>query len=190
MATASDDFNRANGSMGANWQLTCGSGVQISSNGVVPVGFSEAGHHWIGSSFGADQYSQVQKVTTGGHAGVSVRCAPGKNGVYWISDGNVRRMVSSTVTTLGSFGTFANGDTVRLQITGTLIEGFKNGVSVGTINDASAPSSGAPGILFINNLDGAKVDNWEGGDPGGRGPDRRDRASHATTGDRLGGRNR
>jgi hypothetical protein len=165
-ATATDDFNRADGGPGANWTLIQGSGMTISGNGVVPVGSSETGHYWNAGTLSAAHVSQVKRTTTGNYGGPAVRCSAGGNGIVWFNNGVVRRIVAGGVTPLTSQATFASGDVASLSITGTTLEFFKNGVSVGTLVDAGAPVGGRPGIIFFNNLDspGVKLDDWTGGD--------------------------
>src|SRR5262249_61775428 len=60
-ATASDDFNRANGSLGANWTNTSDGGLAIVSQ--VAAGTASAGVSGdirTGESYTSDQFSQVQ----------------------------------------------------------------------------------------------------------------------------------
>ena len=59
--TVSDDFNRANGGLGANWEVSNGnSAFNIYSNAVgVPVAASGRGEDWIGSAILGDQFSQA-----------------------------------------------------------------------------------------------------------------------------------
>src|SRR5215472_15392018 len=63
-ATASDNFQRANGSLGANWTAMSDGGLTISSNQAVGAASGNSGDMWAANSFTSDQFSQVTLTST------------------------------------------------------------------------------------------------------------------------------
>jgi len=178
VATASDNFDRANGATGSNWTVyenMAGGGGQIVSMAWGPAQAFDwrEGQFWNATDFGEDQYSQARKVTTGTHIAVAVRCKVGTStrGYYyaWFNTGVIEKGENGTVTTLTTTSTYTAADTVKLQVVGNVLTFYKNGASVGTYTDTGTPlpSGGQPGLLSINMGDGARMDDWEGGDVGG-----------------------
>src|SRR5215469_9359613 len=60
---ATDNFARANGSLGSNWTATSDGGLTI-SNGQAVGSAGNAGDMWTANSFTSDQYSQVMLTST------------------------------------------------------------------------------------------------------------------------------
>src|SRR5208283_2059411 len=64
-ATGSDNFARANGSLGANWTDMTAGGLAISNDAVVGTAASgNSGDIYTGESFGSDQFSQIELTST------------------------------------------------------------------------------------------------------------------------------
>ena len=167
MTDATDDFNRANGSLGANWiDSPSLSGLVIASNAVSSVGATWKLAYWnpATNTFANDQHSQV---TTGTDIdGAVVRHQSGVSSCYlaFASAGQVfvyRLDSPSTFTLLGSsaVSTVTPGDTLALIATGTSLQAFVNGTSATSIFTDATYASGQPGIAANNGT----LDNWAGG---------------------------
>lgn len=189
MATATDDFNRANGNLGANWgDIDTGGGngaPQISSNAATgqsgwSVGASAA--RYTATTIGADQYSQF---VIGGLAfngsdtgsGALVRSSADQDGakdyyaVRVLDDGTTTRTiligkyVNGTWTQLTTTTqTIANGDTIRIEVQSTTLRAKINGTTIAALTTTdSAHASGQPGIVGTTST---TMDTWEAGDLG------------------------
>lgn len=172
MGVYTDNFNRANGSLGANWTDLL-NGLVITSNlcdgasGALNVGY------WSANSVAAYQYSQIVSAGTfiGQLFGPAVRCAESDN-CYWLAinssanTATIRILTSGSGSAIGSaisIATVAAGQTFRLEVDGTTLRSYRNGTLLDTITDATH-SSGQPGIVIQANGEFDRADNWEGGD--------------------------
>ena len=101
-ATASDNFNRANGSLGPNWTDISDGGLAIVSQaaaGTASAGIS--GDIWTAGTFTSDQYSQVAvtstQLTGGQWIGPMVRAQNGGQsayvGIYYWNNGSPELML-------------------------------------------------------------------------------------------------
>ena len=178
-ATASDDFNRADGGLGANWTGISGGALAISSQ--VAVGSASGGvtgDTWSAASFGSDQFSQIEVTSaplTGGQWIAAVVRAQnsglsGYAGLYFWNFGSPELMVfkrsSGNWTQLGgtySSGVLAAGTQLQLKAVGSTISFLQNGVQRLSVTDSSF-TGGAPGIM-VNGTSAA--DNWSGGSAAG-----------------------
>src|SRR5215475_4863441 len=95
--TASDDFNRANGSLGAGWTDVSDGGLAIVSQAVAgTAGAGVSGDIRTGESYPSDQYSQVQvtsaQLSGGQWIGLMVRAQNGGLkayvGIYKVNSGS------------------------------------------------------------------------------------------------------
>jgi hypothetical protein len=138
---------------------------------------------WTGSgSFNDDQWAEVTILTnwnsTAFQTGVLVRASTdtGANrDCYFFlvkHDGNVNKttvlgkIVNGTITELHSAGkAWADGDTLSLEVEGTTLTGFKNGVSLGGsfVQTDSDLSTGNPGIWAGGNDASTSADDWSAG---------------------------
>lgn len=181
--TASDNFNRADGGLGANWtvQVSFGS-LGVVSNQAATDGFAV----WAGAgSFTDDQCSQVTMVTVNasnsGAAGVrqsgtSFGTLKGYFCGHSSSTGNLRYRIfvynaDSTETLIatesGGSVNVANGDVIRLTVTfsgGTnTLTCSKNGSNIAGlvgITDTTLGTGGKPGFVVSS-----ASDDWSGGAP-------------------------
>jgi hypothetical protein len=180
---ASDDFNRADGALGANWadiDPTWGT-VSITSNKVGGGSGEGAASRWIGAgSFIDDQYASVVVggiATTNDWVGAMVRVGAGTNASrsYYLlaftdtapQQTYLVKVVVGTSTTLktDTSVSWANGDRIEIEVEGTTLRGMKNGVALGggyTVTDSSI-SSGLPGIWCNSNTHLITGDDWQGG---------------------------
>ncbi len=185
--TGFDDFNRSNGALGANWELnytyTGAHAAVIVSNG---VGLANSGDtavmDWIGSGVSSnDQFSQMTMVRV-----------PIVSNDFWFVD--VRQGTPNATGTRGYFagirpnegdlnyrlwrydspgGGFllaastqaaALNDVVRLEVHGTHLTLFVNGISLLTATD-STYTTGRPGFEIVASTNAVPcMDNWSGGD--------------------------
>ena len=79
--TATDDFNRANGSLGPNWTDMSDGGLAISSQQVIGTSSGASGDIRTGENYASDQYSQIEITSTqlsgGQWVGAAVRAQNG-----------------------------------------------------------------------------------------------------------------
>src|SRR5215467_5253691 len=175
-ATASDDFNRANGSLGANWTDISDGGLAIVSQAVAGTSSSVvSGDIRTAESYPSDQYSQVQvtstQLTGGQWIGPMVRAQNGGLnayvGIYYWNNGSpnlelFERSGVNSWTQLGSIynsGPLAAGTQLEVMAVGSTISFLQNGVVRISATDTTL-SGGAPGIMSYGT---GQVDNWSGG---------------------------
>jgi hypothetical protein len=176
--TASDDFNRADGSLGANWTDISDGGLAITSQAVAGTKASgNSGDIWSAGTFTSDQYSQVAvtstQLTGGQWIGPMVRAQNGGYsayvGIYNWNNGSPDLMLfkrsggnGGTWTQLGATynsGPLAAGAQLKVTAIGSTISFILNGVTRISATDTSL-TGGAPGIMSYGT---GQVDNWSGG---------------------------
>jgi hypothetical protein len=174
-----DNFNRANAGVGANWTASSDGGLLVVSGKVRGNGSSATDSYWTANTFNDDQFSQITALVNDlptDYAGVTVR-QQGTGGqayylgIYFWHSGSpliqlYKHTVGGTYTQLGSsFSTGAIGiaDTLRIEAIGSTITVKLNGMPVITQTDTSIPSGGSPGIQ-MNGFPTA--DDWIGGSLG------------------------
>jgi len=167
MAIATDNFNRA--SLGANWTNAFGTVVINSNTRATGSAAGENDAFYNALTFSADQYAQaVITPSATDWAGVCVRASVNNSYIFegTTSQWEIAKYVAGAFTelTAGSW-TASAGDVFRLEVAGTTLRAFRNGVLVSTATDSSL-SAGNPGVAFWS-LDAsfnAFADDWEGGD--------------------------
>ena len=172
---ATDDFNRADGSLGPNWTDMNDGGLAISSQQVVGTTSGTSGDIRTGESYASDQYSQIEITSTqlsgGQWIGAAVRAQNGGQntylGLYFWNNGDPDLMLFKRInggwTQLGSTyasGALAAGTQLELTVTGSNLTFLENGVARITATDSSL-TGGAPGIMAFGT---PAADNWSGGD--------------------------
>ena len=168
--TVTDDFNRANGDLGANWitDTTYPASLTISSNAVVSSEYIKYASSIYSGVFDNDQYAQVRISNPGVYAGVMVRSNGAGNG-YVFSTVNsttcrITKVTGGVFTVLGSLiSVNAENKTIKLTVSGTTLEAFVDGVSVGTRTDATY-LTGSPGLMINTNITTYALDDFEAGD--------------------------
>jgi predicted transcriptional regulator len=168
----SDNFNRANGGLGAGWTAISDGALSISSQALVGTN-ATAGDIRVAEGYGSDQSSQIQltstQLTGGQWIGPAVRMqSAGQNaylGMYFWNNGapqlRLYKRSAGTWTQLGSSynsGRLGSGTTLQVLAVGTRISLLQNGVERVVATDASV-TGGAPGIIAFGK---AKADNWVG----------------------------
>lgn len=172
--SVSDNFNRADaGTLGANWTQLEGQ-LGIVSNWAGGTA-APGGYQWAvysGTTWGADQSSEIKNDRVAGGAGPIVRAQAGVSGYFLLCNVGpcyIYRRDSGSFTLLQTLGASAvNGDTLKLEITGTTLRAYKNGVQIGTDQDATASggaiTGGSPGIAADSQggAGGDLLDDWIG----------------------------
>jgi hypothetical protein len=172
--TYSDNFNRADGDPGPNWQTwSAQARASIVSNQLVlaNAGGSDSGllRNAGGETYGADHFSEVAAplTFTGNAIGPAVRMVSTMNGMYvaiWYG-GNIGLFAvtdstgGSTQLGTGVASTPTPGDRLRLTVLGSTLTVALNGTTIITTTD-SRFTSGLPGIAGNG---AAACDNWQGG---------------------------
>ncbi|NWG34981.1 MAG: RHS repeat-associated core domain-containing protein [Chloroflexi bacterium] len=172
-----DNFNRANGSIGSNWNGVV-SGYGIASN---QLDVNAGDIYWQGSSFGADQEVYVTLVNVDPNGGEQDLLLKSQSANNWTS-GVIEVLYDATndVVTVWTYSgsqnwvqhgseiavTFNNGDQfgARAKANGD-VEVYKNGTLLGTRNVSSwqyYASGGYIGLWFIDASD-ALLDDFGGG---------------------------
>jgi putative esterase len=174
--TTSDDFNRADGSLGQNWNGLSDGRLKISSHVAAGTNVSGAsGDIWASRTFTGDQYSQIKvtsaQLTGNQWIGPAVRVQDdGQNaylGIYWWNSGKpelklyLRRAENWTqIGDVYDSGPLPAGTRLELIAVGNTISFLQNGIRRISVANNTL-SRGAPGIIAYGT---AKADSWSGGD--------------------------
>jgi hypothetical protein len=172
--SASDNFARADGSLGPNWTDISDGGLAISSGAVIGKVGSVTGDAWTANSFGGDQFSQVAvtstQLTGGQWIGPAVRVQnSGQNaylGMYNWNSGSPQLILFkrsgggwAQISAAVSISPLAAGTQLQLTAVGSAISLFENGIEVVSATDSSI-TGGAPGIMAYGN---GQAGSWSGG---------------------------
>lgn len=162
--SVSDDFNRVDGGLGANWTTISGSSIPvISFSYVAPSGGGASAAIYTGATFSANQKACAD-LRVEDQAWVLVRGDSG-NSYYYLASNNtgavlLRKRVAGTATTMATYSHPGNTATLCLSVSGgatTSLTASINGTPESTINDSSSPlTSGAPGVGVYS----GRVDNF------------------------------
>ena len=180
--SVSDNFARANGSLGPNWTALSDGPLAISSQMVIGTNAGgNSGDIRTAETYTSDQYSTVQVTSTpltgSQWIGPMVR-AQGTGtglyvGIYFWNSGSPELMlfkrISGAWTQLGSSyasGALAAGTQLTLTAAASTLTFSQNGVARITTTDTSL-TGGAPGIMANGDATAA---NWSGGNVGGSTP--------------------
>jgi hypothetical protein len=172
---ATDDFNRADGGLGANWtDMSIGfTGIVIVSNTAQDNAGADSGSFYSGVSFPNDQWGQC--VRTGGDGGGIMLRGSAPRTWYVVSiEGTLgasasllfAKFIAGVFTQIGTTQTvtFNSGDTLYGEVQGTTLLAKRNGSALGTSETDSAIASGSPGLFGF----GAFIaDDFAAGDFGG-----------------------
>jgi hypothetical protein len=180
---ASDNFNRADGGLGANWTTVTGTDAPAIVSGSLrdsAAQGTDAEAFYNAASFPADQWAQVNtlKAITATSRGIGVLLRYNTGGVrtgYRVTAEGplgttakvaIQKFVSGTFTELVSTTTTVNqGDTLYGEIQGSTIVAKVNGTQVLSATDTSI-TSGAAGIVVFEDVGttaDAIVDDWYAG---------------------------
>lgn len=175
--SAYDNFNRANGAIGASWTVN-GGGLNVASNAIQgTTGGSNNSAAWNQNSFSTSaQFAQVTVTSLNGTSdfvGPSVLNSTSAQNFYdCLEDSStllIQKVAGGGGTTLASAAvTAAVGDVLRLEAFLTpnvfpqsvTLTCYRNGAQALQTTDTTY-TSGLPGVDLFNNV--ATVDNWSGG---------------------------
>jgi hypothetical protein len=152
MTVFTDDFNRADGSPGANWVQVSGTWSIISQQ----LSSGSAGGTIILRAAGAmatnDNSAQITIAATGA-VSHGVWCRGNSTitqGYLWRNDGtswNLFSVVGGSFTSIGSFaGAAVAGDVAKVQAQGSTIKGFVNGVQRVSVTDTAVATGTSVGV--------------------------------------------
>lgn len=172
---ATDTFTGTNGTAlttySANWVLNFGN-FAITSNAIRGNSASNISMaHWQADTFANNQYAQgtISSFSGAGSIGVAVRCASGATAtgyVFYTDTGSsyLFKYVAGSFTQLATGSALANGNTMRLEVSGTTLSAFVNGAlwNSTTYTDSSI-STGYAGLGAYSNVTTMSLDSWEGG---------------------------
>jgi hypothetical protein len=178
---ATDTFTRADQNpISGNWTTCSGQGgLRLLTTAIAHIDSGTDGCIYYNAvTPNNDQYSQAvmtrgSDTTAGNGSGmcVTVRQATGANSLYDVCvnaaatlNVTLAKRVTGSYTAIWSrTATFADGDILKLSVTGTTLKVFVNGVQVGADSTDSALTSGRCGIAYSSNSVGATADSWECG---------------------------
>ena len=164
---ATDNFNRSDGPLGANWTQGPGAALAIVSEYArASAGWADCSMYWSADTPSAGQYAQcVELLMVGGNGpGPTVRhsatdfvvlCADTDWHIEWYNGGSFTQIGSTYATT-----PLAN-DIAKITANGSTFKGYVNGTERISGSNASAPSSGNGGLYSMTNSD--SIDNFEVG---------------------------
>ena len=187
MIIQQDNFNRADAlgsglGLGPAWTLVFGgpwatNGFGISSNTAVPDSFgSDKLSLYTRISWPNDQYVQCRITVTGtsGDTGFGVALRSSIDGanlyrcvVNKATTNNVvvAKAVANAYTALQRYTvTWADGDTFRMEVQGTTLTAYQNGVALSPTVSDSSMTGGYAGILLSSAVTSGSIDDWEAGD--------------------------
>lgn len=171
MATYTEDFGTNANPLAGDWSTVSTNGVRADS------GTGDGSNTGVNMSllsaltFTDTQYAEIELVSPANFddQGVGVRFndTSGGNGYYTrthVSNNALYlvRMDNGSPTTIGSTGsiTFANGDTIACDASGTTIRSLRNAAEVDSVTD-STHSSGVPMVWYeFGNDNSPKMDNF------------------------------
>lgn len=166
-----DNFNRADGGLGANWATASGDGApDIASNECRFAADPCAAYYSAAAPSSANHYAQCvlrTMIGSGDGTGPMVRCSSVLDTKYFLSANTANtqmyRVVAGVYTQLGSNGSAAaTGNTAYLEANGTSLTSKINGSTVvGPITDAAIGGTGFAGVFGSNGASNPTVDDFE-----------------------------
>jgi len=183
MTTASDNFNRANETpLASPWTTTTGfSQMNLVSNAAEGSSSADSIAVYNSLTWGPNQTVSVvvgNLSTNNNYSGAGARWDTSGNGFFVWTDGTggaghcgISSSAGGSETVLAnSSTTFANGDTIGIDISGTspniTINLQKNGTTVTTVSSVSGNNNGQPAMYAYNNI-GPNNDNFNATDNSG-----------------------
>lgn len=149
-----DDFNRADGALGANWTSLAAAGT-IVSNQYAPAA-ADSLDYWNGGTPPADCYAQCAAsavVASTSYGGLILRVDTTLFNFYgctWNTSGmRIQRFTAGVATNIdgGSLTAPTNGQVIRLTMVGTLLALYYDRVLISTATDATYSAAGRSGVL-------------------------------------------
>lgn len=190
MASVSDDFNRADGGLGANWTAVAGTWT-IASNVATRnavVGSTPGSARYNTDLATSDNSAQVSVVALNASSdvmsvGAACRFSSSAQTYYFVSlqvevNGtatiNLGKMEAGTLTILASTATLTTSfpETIKVQAVGSTIKAFRGGSEVLSVTDTSITTGTRVGLHGRRRASGASwsADNFYAEDVGGGTP--------------------
>jgi putative esterase len=173
--SATDNFNRSDGSLGSNWTDGSEGGLQVSSQQVIGTSGSTSEDYRTAETYSGNQYSQIEvgSVTGSQFIGPTVRMQNNGQdcyvGLYDFNNGSPYLQIFkrnggsfSALTGQLSVAALTSGTTLKLMVVGDTLSFLINGVEKQAVYDNSL-TGGAPGIMAFQT---PTADNWSGGNAG------------------------
>lgn len=176
--SATDNFARANGPLGANWTDDTDGGLAISSDEVVGTNAgATTGDYRTAEAYNSNQYSEIQvtstQLTGSEWIGAAVRVQDGGQegyvGIYSWNNGSPELEIfnrnGSTWDQVGptyDCGALPAGTTLKLMVVGSTLSFLENGVERAAGYDPTY-TGGDPGIMIYGT---GPAGNWSGGTAG------------------------
>jgi hypothetical protein len=170
-----DDFNRADGGLGASWAtLDNVYAPQIDTNEVKINASGNSIAFYSDNTFASNQYAQVKlssAVTADANGGPVVRAqnsSGGKAYVAFVTSATELRIYlvdTADWTQLGASctGTFAENDIIRLEASGSTLTAKVNGAPVTDCSRTDATLTGGRPGVYVDGPD-FRIDDFTGGD--------------------------
>jgi hypothetical protein len=172
---ASDSFTGTDGTSlptySSNWTIDTGNGgFIIQTNAARPNAiFQVSLVRWNADTFSNNQYAQGTITNANSDpGGVLVRAATDGTSNYYgaMSDSDSStewfKYVAGSYTLLSSLPFMANGDVIRLEVYGSTLAVYKNGIQHGPTLTDSSHTSGAAGLTGYS-TGSTSIDNWSAG---------------------------
>ena len=166
-----DNFNRADGGLGANW-TTLASAMSISSNVAVGSAANSAGYYNVDTP-NADCYVQAKFATlpSGGTEYLTIYLRFNTTsfngyGARYINGTGMQivKIAGGVVSQLALMGSAPSaGQVVKLTASGTTLTMYYDGVSAGSTTDSSYSAAGRSAIAASNSGSGGSLDDFETG---------------------------
>lgn len=179
---ATDNFNRANGGLGANWTTVSTMAAPLISGNLVQTNLvsQDSAAFWNADTFPNDQRSQViatKAITdTGKSVFAAVRVAAATKDFYAAGARGplgasatleIRKFISGTSTVLSTATKTINaGDLIMCEVIGNTLNAYVNGVLQGTVASGGQLLTGSAGIFIFVDTGAdtdAQLDDWQGG---------------------------
>jgi hypothetical protein len=164
--TLRDNFDRADGALGSNWTALVGTNPYSIISNVAASNGASAENCTVYNAFtpADNQWAEVTVTQTGADAyvGPAVRGSGTSWYIFYGDTGNraLYRIVSGTPTSLASSATgFAVNDVIRLEVEGTTLRAYVNGVLWTSVTDSSL-ASGSTGMATWSTSTSGRVNNF------------------------------
>ena len=169
-----DDFNRADGGLGANW-TTLDPTINVSSNRAAATDAASSAYY-NGDTPNADCYVQAKfYLPTGGTEalGLVARFNTATFNGYLCrfvfgTGMQIGRLDTGVITVLATMGAApTTGQTVRFELSGSNLELFYDGVSAGSTTDATYGAAARSGLVASSSGAAGTLDDFETGNLAG-----------------------
>lgn len=174
MATFSDNFNRADGSIGNGWTVLAGTWA-ISSNRLASTSITtNATISQTGTPMATnDQWAEIRVINPVSTFGPVVRHDGSTVGNFYMlrrtsgTQLSLYKNIAGATTLMTTVNiTLAVNDVMRIEAIGNTINGYINGVLVSTTTDSARPTGAYCGLRVTGNTSGGTWDDFACSDVG------------------------